>query len=139
MPRPYSPGAGRFGSVTPGIDRYLSAGRSYVEFGLTNPSHYRLMFMTPKPASDQTDKSGKGQPEEDAYAFLKAIVVELQARGRLRDDLTDVDLAAQTIWATIHGVVSLEIAKCNDAWVEFRSIEARTDQVLTMVERGLLQ
>jgi AcrR family transcriptional regulator len=121
------------------VERLRAAGRSYVEFGLTNPSHYRLMFMTPKPVTDKTDKSGKGQPEEDAYAFLKGIVAELQAQGHLRDDLTDVDLAAQTIWATIHGVVSLEIAKCNDEWVEFRSIEERTEQVLAMVERGLLR
>lgn len=121
------------------VERLRVAGRAYVEFGLANPNHYRLMFMTPKPPNDQTDKSGKGNPEEDAYAFLKGIVTELQAQGRLRNDAGDVDLAAQTIWATIHGVVSLEIAKCNDAWVELRPIQERTEQVLTMVERGLLQ
>jgi AcrR family transcriptional regulator len=121
------------------VERLRAAGRSYVEFGLTNPSHYRLMFMTPKPVNDKTDKSGMGNPDEDAYAFLKGIVRDLQAQGRLRDDLTDSDLVAQTIWATIHGVVSLEIAKCNDAWVEFRPVEERTAQVLEMVEKGMLK
>lgn len=121
------------------VARLRAAGRSYVQFGLTNPSHYRLMFMTPKPANDKTDKSGMGNPEEDAYAFLKGIVHDLQAQGRLRDDLTDVDLVAQTIWATIHGVVSLEIAKCNDAWVDFRPIEERTAQMLDLVETGMLK
>lgn len=121
------------------VARLRAAGRSYVQFGLTNPSHYRLMFMTPKPVNDKADKSGMGNPEEDAYAFLKGIVHDLQAQGRLRDDLTDVDLVAQTIWATIHGVVSLEIAKCNDAWVEFRPIEERTAQMLDLVEKGMLK
>jgi AcrR family transcriptional regulator len=120
------------------VERLRAAGRAYVEFGLNNPSHYRLMFMTPKPAHEQ-DKSGKGTPEEDAYAFLKAVVAELQAQGRLRDEDSDLDLLSQTIWAAIHGVVSLEIAKCNDDWVDFRPVEQRTAQVLSMVERGLLQ
>jgi AcrR family transcriptional regulator len=121
------------------VERLRAAGRAYVEFGLTNPNHYRLMFMTPKPVNEKTDKSGKGNPDEDAYAFLKGIVRDLEQQGRLREDLTDADLVAQTIWAIIHGVVSLEIAKCNDAWVEFRPVEARTAQVLDMVEKGLLR
>jgi AcrR family transcriptional regulator len=121
------------------VERLRAAGRSYVEFGLTYPSHYRLMFMTPKPANQNVDKSAQGNPEEDAYAFLRGIVLELQAQGRLRDELTDVDLVAQTTWAMIHGLVSLEIAKCNDAWVDFRPIEERTQMTIDAIERGLLK
>lgn len=120
------------------VERLRAAGRSYVEFGLSNPSHYRLMFMTPKPPHEQ-DESGKGNPEEDAYAFVRAIVLDLQAQGRLREDARDVDLVAQTIWATIHGLVSLEIAKCNDEWVEFRPIEERTQAIIETIERGWLR
>lgn len=121
------------------VERLRAAGKSYVEFGLNHPSHYRLMFMTPKPPNDKADLSVKGQPEEDAYAFLKAIVGELQAGGHLRDDLEDVDLVAQTIWSMIHGVVSLEIAKCKDHWVDWRTIDARTQLVTEMIERGMLK
>jgi AcrR family transcriptional regulator len=120
------------------VERLRAAGRSYVEFGLSNPSHYRLMFMTPKPPHEQNE-SGKGNPEEDAYAFVRGIVLDLQAQGRLREDAGDVDLVAQTIWATIHGLVSLEIAKCNDEWVEFRPIEERTQAIIQTIERGLLR
>ncbi len=136
--RNFAHGFNEIAKIPDPVERLRAAGRSYVEFGLTNPSHYRLMFMTPKPPHE-SDESGKGTPEEDAYAFLRGIVAELQAQGRLREENADVDLVAQAIWSTIHGVVSLEIAKCNDAWVDFRSIEDRTEQVLTMVERGLLQ
>jgi AcrR family transcriptional regulator len=121
------------------VERLRAAGRSYVEFGVNNPSHYRLMFMTPKPPNDKTDTSGKGNPEEDAYAFLRGVVLDLAAQGKLREGLDDVDLVAQTIWATIHGLVSLEIAKCNDAWVEFRPIAERTEMVIDSIERGLLR
>lgn len=120
------------------VVRLRAAGKAYVEFGLKNPSHYRVMFMTPKPPHEQ-DMSGKGNPEEDAYAFLRNVLVDLQASGRMRDELTDIDLVSQSIWSMIHGVISLEIAKCNDQWVDWRTIEARTDLVVEMIERGLLK
>ena len=118
------------------LERLKVAGQAYVDFGLNHPSHYRLMFMTPKSAQSTLEK---GNPEQDAYAFLKGIVGELMATGRLRDDLSDVDLAAQAIWSAIHGVVALEIAKCKDAWVEWRPIEDRTREVVAMIVKGLVK
>ena len=119
------------------VERLRAAGRLYVEFGMNNQSHYRLMFMTPKNATSQTIE--KGNPEEDAYAFLKGIIADVAAHGRLRDELADVDLAAQVIWSGIHGIVSLEIAKCKDEWVDWRSIEARTNAMIDMIERGVMR
>jgi len=121
------------------VERLRTIGKAYVEFGLQNPSHYRVMFMTPKPADHKPDMSDKGNPEEDAYAFLKDILTSVQASGRMRDELTDIELVAQSVWSMIHGVVSLEIAKCNDPWVDWRAIEARTRLVIDMIERGLLK
>lgn len=118
------------------VERLRAAGRAYVSFGLNNPSHYRLMFMTPKIAESTL---AKGNPEEDAYAFLKMIVAELMAKGRFRDSLTDVDLASQVIWSAMHGLVSLEIAKCKDEWVEWRPIEDRTRSVIDMIITGVLK
>jgi len=119
------------------VARLRAAGEAYVDFGLKNPSHYRLMFMTPKTAQSQTLE--KGNPEEDAYAFLKTIVAELGEKNLLREDFSDPDLAAQVIWSAVHGVVALEIAKCKDEWVEWRPIEARTEQTIEMILRGVLR
>ncbi|MFL6244736.1 MAG: TetR/AcrR family transcriptional regulator [Thermoanaerobaculia bacterium] len=119
------------------VERLRAAGQAYVSFGLKNPSHYRLMFMTPKTTEAST--LAKGNPEEDAYAFLKLIVVELMEKGRFRDDLTDIDLAAQVIWSAVHGLVSLEIAKCKDEWVEWRPVEERANAVTDMIINGLLK
>ena len=119
------------------VERLRAAGQAYVSFGLNNPSHYRLMFMTPKAA--ETNTLVKGNPEEDAYAFLRLIVVELMQKGRFRDDLTDVDLAAQVIWSAVHGLVSLEIAKCKDEWVEWRPVQDRAKAVTDMIINGLLK
>ena len=136
--RTFAHGFAEIARIPDPVERLRAAGRSYVEFGLRNPSHYRLMFMTPKPPHEQ-DKSSKGNPEEDAYAFLRQVLVDLQASGRMRDELADIDLVSQSIWSMIHGVISLEIAKCNDHWVDWRAIDARTDLVVEMIERGLLK
>jgi AcrR family transcriptional regulator len=119
------------------IERLRAAGRAYVDFGLTNPSHYRLMFMTPKTTEPST--IAKGNPEEDAYAFLKGIVAELFAGGYFHDDVTDLELATQVIWSGVHGLVSLDIAKCKDEWVDWRPVEARTQATIDMILRGLLK
>lgn len=119
------------------VDRLRAAGESYVSFGLNNPSHYRLMFMTPKTTKAST--LANGNPEEDSYAFIKLIVADLMASGRVRDDLRDVDLVSQVIWSAMHGLVSLEIAKCKDEWVEWRPVAERARAVSDMIINGLLK
>jgi AcrR family transcriptional regulator len=135
--RAFAHGFALIAEIADPVERLRAAGRAYVEFGLNNPSHYRLMFMTPKTTDAST--IAKGNPEEDAYAFLKGIVAELMSLGRFRDDLTDVDLTAQVIWSAVHGLVSLEIAKCKDEWVEWRPVEERAGAVTDMIVRGLLK
>jgi len=136
--RAFAQGFTEIARIADPVERLRAAGLAYVDFGLNNPSHYRLMFMTPKPADPKSTVT-KGNPEEDAYAFLKTVVGELMAAGRFRDEVTDPDLAAQVIWAGMHGVVSLEIAKCNDEWVEWRPIAERTRIVIDMIVRGMLK
>jgi len=135
--REFAHGFAEIARILNPVERLRAAGRAYVDFGINNPSHYRVMFMTPKVTSDIT--IAKGNPEEDAYAFLKGVVAELMAKGHFRDELTDADLAAQVIWSAMHGLVSLEIAKCKDEWVEWRPMDARTGQVIDMIIRGLLK
>lgn len=119
------------------VEKLRAAGFAYVEFGLKNPSHYRLMFMTPRPLEIESKTIEKGNPEEDAYAFLKGIVAELLAAGRLREGAGDVDLVSQVIWSGMHGLVSLEIAKCNDTWVAWQPIEARMRLMIDVLLAGL--
>ena len=135
--RAFAQGFAAIARIPDPVERLRQAGYAYVDFGIRHPSHYRLMFMTPKNATSQTIT--KGDPAEDAYAFLKSVVAELAGKGLLRDDLTDHDLVAQVIWAAIHGVVSLEIAKCNDTWVDWRPVDERTRQVVEMTLHGLLK
>ena len=97
------------------------------------------MFMTPHPpqALDESDRAIKGNPERDAYAFLKRTVEEAIAGGYLLPEFVDPELVSQTLWAATHGVISLQIAKCNDEWVEWRGLELRVETMLEVVLRGI--
>jgi AcrR family transcriptional regulator len=121
------------------VERMQEVGRLYVEFGIRYPNHYKLMFMTAHPASepDEVDCEMKGNPESDAYAFLKYTVQQAIDAGAFREDLTDADLISQTLWAAMHGVISLQIAKCSDPWVDWRPIEQRAALMLDATLHGL--
>ena len=99
--------------------------------------------MTANPQSyselNEKDKEVKGNPEKDSYAFLMQNVHEALAMGVFRDEFKNADLIAQTLWAAAHGVISLQIAKCNDAWVDWQPIEQRAQVMLDSILRGLLK
>jgi AcrR family transcriptional regulator len=125
--------------ITDPIDRLRKIGQAYVAFAMSHRNHYRLMFMAPHPEAMKPEDSRltRGNPEEDAYAFLKATVSEAIAAGWLLPEFSDADLVAQMVWAASHGVVSLHIAKCKDAWVDWRDpIETAHAQIEVLV-RGL--
>ena len=118
------------------LERLRRTGHAYVQFGIDNPNHYRLMFMTPHPPVE-TDRLERGNPEEDAYAFLKHTITEAIEQKLLRPELKDVELIAQTVWAAVHGVISLHIAKHTDAWVDWRSLKRRADAMVDMIVAGI--
>jgi AcrR family transcriptional regulator len=130
---------GAIARIADPVERLSATGLAYAEFAVTHPNHYRLMFMTPHPPPDEETEIHKGNPEEDAYAFLRETVTEAIAAGRLRPELDDAELVAQTMWAGMHGVVSLEIAKAKDDWVEWREIAARTRLMNEVLIRGLMR
>ena len=87
------------------VDRIRALGRAYAAFGITNPNHYRFMFMT---AGDwKRHANEEDTPPARSYALLREAVVEAMDQGLFHKD--DVDLVAQVLWAGIHGVVSLVI------------------------------
>jgi AcrR family transcriptional regulator len=126
------------------VQRLRQCGREYVRFALSYPNHYRLMFMTPYPFRagdskfDQHKAEVKGNPETDAYAFLTTLVQQVADAGRLQGPNPNIQLIAQTLWAGLHGVISLEIAMgCDKEWTDWQSIEARTEAMLDAMTFGL--
>ncbi|MGY2079977.1 TetR/AcrR family transcriptional regulator [Modestobacter sp. SYSU DS0657] len=87
------------------VARLLASGRNYRRFALAQPQHYGAMFGgRPLPTE------GTGELVAHASAAFEALVEHVRyamARGALRDG--DPVEAAQLIWSSVHGAVSLEL------------------------------
>ena len=129
---------GKLMAIADPFDRLRASGLAYAEFAQTYPNHYRLMFMAPKPVhQDPAEVEWKGNPEADAYAFVRACAQEAQAKGLLRPGWEDPDLAAQVIWGALHGVIALHLTHGDDPFVPWREFSSRVDSVIRVIQDGL--
>ena len=121
--------------ATAGVDDPLEAlrarGRAYVRFGLENPEHYRILFMT-RPGVDRQPKAIEDLPGMTAFSRL----VEDVARGMDSGLLAQGDsfLVATGLWSAVHGVTSLLIARPDFPWPD---IDRLLGHVLEAAVRGL--
>ena len=80
-------------------------GVAYVQFAVTHPSHYRVMFGgAVRPAKRREDPN---DPGTNAFQVLVDAIVEQQRAGLIRDD-APLQLA-RFIWAVVHGVAMLAL------------------------------
>jgi len=120
------------------VERVRRAGQAYCEFAVEHPNHYRLMFMTPHPPIEpECVDIERGDPEQDAYAFLRSTVEQCIADGRFKPEHDDAELVSQTVWAGVHGVIALNIAKQTDPWVEWRPLKKRIRTMIDVLVEGL--
>ncbi len=94
-------------------ERVQRRGRAYVDFGLHNPEHYRILFTsradcTPERFMDERliSTSAFGHLVEDLQAAVAA--------GQL--DVDDTAVVASGLWMMVHGITSLLIAKPDFPW-----------------------
>jgi AcrR family transcriptional regulator len=120
------------------LERIRRMGEAYVRFAVEHPNHYRFMFMTEHPdvPLDDQQQCTKGDPEKDAYAFLRASCAEAIAAGQVRDDLHDADLLAQTLWAGVHGVAALCIDR-KESWIQMHDPDVLATHMTQALMRGI--
>lgn len=122
------------------VERIQALCKGYAMFALQHPNHYRLMFMTPRPPCNlDITRIQQGNTEQDAYAQLRLVVKDAFDAGVFRPEVTHFELIAQTLWASVHGVCSLEIALGNETWMQWAEIDARFNLMQSTVLRGLLR
>jgi len=132
------------GAATPAdpVERILAVGQAYVRFAQEHPSQYRFMFMTvfPKMAhSEAYVAEHRGNPEKDAYSFLRDACREAIEQGRLRPEITDADQLAQILWASVHGLISLQIVKQNQDWIPKRDLGEKAQLSMDVMLRGIVR
>jgi len=99
------------------------------------------MFMQSHPEEvEEGDECAirKGNPEEDAYAFLHGTVVDAIGARCFRPEVKDADLVAQSLWAAVHGVASLHIALGGDDWVTWRPAKKTAKFLIDAMLDGLV-
>jgi AcrR family transcriptional regulator len=92
------------------------AGRKYVEFGLQNPSAYEFAFILRRPGRG-------GQKPHLTYDYLRLAVQRCIDQKRFRT--RDADAAGQAIWAAVHGVTALLIARPDFPWANKKTLIRR--------------
>jgi AcrR family transcriptional regulator len=105
--------------------------RAYVNFGLLYPHHYYLAFQL-APATRKRKARSTVTPHE-AFEVLRRSVAECRAKGLMRG--VDAETASQALWAAVHGLTSLLIAKPDFPWV---GRETLIGSVIDMVVVGLM-
>lgn len=90
-------------------------GRNYIEFGLKHPNHYKVTFMV-QHSHEEMKKRYENSMGHRAFELLRSSVEECIKTGIFRK--VDPGMASQALWAGVHGITSLLIAKPFFPWVE---------------------
>jgi AcrR family transcriptional regulator len=102
----------KIGRIENPMERLRRIGLAYMDYALEHPSHYRFMFMTPKPLLPKSSFGiSDNEPDSHAYTVLRSTVAEGIAQGYFRPEFIDADELAQVLWAGVHGIVSMHVVK----------------------------
>jgi AcrR family transcriptional regulator len=127
-----------FGGLDP-IERLRRIGYIYADFAIEHPSHFRFMFLTPHPLPADDDEVGKGDPQRNAYAFLRQTVEDGLDAGIFKPGYTDADEIAQLCWASAHGLVALQNIKGPDSWIDWRDARRSAHRLIDATLNGLVK
>jgi AcrR family transcriptional regulator len=109
---------------------------AYVEFGVTHPHLYGCMF---KAGAGEVREGSTKDPERGFYSFLEGAVGQCVARAMFRDELDDAGEISQLLWAGLHGLVSLHLAKGDVSWLDWRPSRQLAQRMVNLQIRGLLR
>jgi AcrR family transcriptional regulator len=103
------------------VEALAARGRAYVRFGVEHPEQYRIMFMGHAQAAP--DQWGE-VITTGSFAHLMDGIQRVVDAGRMAPD-TDLFDTALHIWANIHGITSLLVARPSFPWPELAGFVER--------------
>jgi AcrR family transcriptional regulator len=98
------------------LERLRRGLRSYIEFGLKHPNHYKMSFMMSELFEDPERAVRSRAMGEKAFDHLRRGLAQCVQEKLFI--VSDIEATAQALWATIHGLTSLLIAKPMFPWVD---------------------
>ncbi len=119
--------------VTDPLAKLAALGRAYVQFGLTHPQHYQLMFVMRGDFLLQA-RAAETEPRIASFRVLRDTVAYALEAGSLRPG--DADAISLLLWAIMHGIVSLAISM--PAMVTPERVARAELDVLDLIQHGLI-
>ena len=110
------------------IDQLESLADAYVGYALENPQEYEIIYMV-RPEEMPKYPKEKFEQVREIYELLAGII----ERGKERNlfDVEDSLVSAYTLWAQIHGVVSVILGKRLDTRVPIeRFLDLATEHII---------
>ncbi len=110
------------------IEQLESLADAYVGYAMENPQEYEIIYMV-RPEEMPKYPKEKFQQVREIYELLAGII----QRGKERNlfDVEDPLVSAYTLWAQIHGVVSVILGKRLDTRVPIeRFLDLATDHII---------
>lgn len=118
------------GANLAGPEDLKAMARVYIDFGLTEPDAYKIAFMTDAPRGGEEVKSEDPALEAGKRAFRLHRDAIAKTIGAGLDEEA-LEILAQSLWASIHGLVSLLIARPSFPWADREAlITAHLDRLV---------
>ncbi|MFM8819998.1 MAG: TetR/AcrR family transcriptional regulator [Phenylobacterium sp.] len=107
----------------------LRMGRIYIDFGLEQPDAYRIAFMLEKRRSQAESLHPRILAAgRDIFEDFQSRVAQLVSAGLTRPG--EARLLTQSLWAGLHGLVSLLLARSQFSWDETETLITRHLELL---------
>lgn len=121
------------------LERVIGILRAYAQFAAREPAAFRSTFLQsqiPGGDSEQVRREGPlpelNVREGTSYRLLREAITEAIEAGRMIP--LDPDLASQTFWGAIHGVIALRF---NFPRFSLHDADERLEAALEMIVRGM--
>lgn len=123
------------GADIPATARLEALIRGYISFALEQGTAYRIAFMLEGPTScDDEPFNPDILPGMHAFAGFRDEVALLQSEGHLREG--SADHLAQSLWATMHGLCALLLARPDFPWGDIPAmIDFHVEIILAAYQR----
>lgn len=115
-----------FADVSHHEERLKMLCREYIRFGIENPEYYDVMFVLHPERMERYPAEKYRRARKNLQPFIDTL-------QEIREDTPeDIEIAANVLWAFLHGVVALLIAKRVDGRMDTEQfVEVAVQQAIT--------
>ena len=118
------------------FERLTEMGRKYIKYALENPEMYDLMFVMTAPMETLDCRDEVWEDGLKSFCLLKTVVAQCSAAGYFKNQ--DVETTSLTIWAYMHGLVTIYLKNRLNMFGDDRQLERINqsfEQFVNMIQK----